>query len=275
MPTIQTNRLSFHYRTHGDPSGLPLLLLHGSYGSSRWWEPLFELLPDEIYCIAPDLRGCGQSDKPDSGYTIEEQAEDLAALIEALQLRDFSLLAHSTSGAIAMEYIINHPNVVSTLILVDSVPAEGVFTPLDTIMLLDQMRTDRQLLASALTTLMPTLDIQHFLLFPDLVEDAASMASPLFTGLAESLNRWNRFGEVRHLTLPTLLLWGELDEIVDKESTTRTLIAIPGAANLEILPYCGHSPMLEAPLVLAERIVEFITQDFTPIDLPELPSNPI
>lgn len=270
MPTIQTNRLTFHYRTHGDPNGLPLLLLHGSYGSSRWWEALFDLLPDEIFCIAPDLRGCGQSEKPESGYTIEEQSEDLAALIDALSLHEFSLLAHSTSGAIAMEYLLNYPNRATTLVLVDSVPAEGVFTPLDTLVLLEQMRSDRQLLANALATLMPTLDTQHDPLFARLVKDAATMSPAAYTALAESLNRWNRFAEVRRLTLPTLLIWGELDEIVDKDVTTRTLIAIPGASNLEILPNCGHSPMLESPLLLAERIVEFITQDFTPIELPEM-----
>lgn len=52
----------------------------------------------QIYCVAPDLRGCGESEKANNGYAIEEQAEDIAAFVQAVNLRHFNLLAHSTSG---------------------------------------------------------------------------------------------------------------------------------------------------------------------------------
>ena len=74
MPTLDTERLRFYYRTHGDPMGVPMLLLHGSHAGSRWWQPLFEVLPDDIYAVAPDLRGCGESGKTETGYAIQEQA---------------------------------------------------------------------------------------------------------------------------------------------------------------------------------------------------------
>jgi len=262
MPTIHTERLHFHYRSHGNAKGLPLLLLHGSYASSRWWEPLFEVLPEDVYCLAPDLRGCGESDKPDHDYTIEEQSEDIVAFVRAMRLRDFCLAAHSSSGAIAMEFVLNYPDLASSMILIDSVPIEGVFTPIDGLMLLEQLKSDSQLLARALSTLMPTLDTATDTLFPLLLADAQKMAPSAFTAIAESLNRWNRFADGKRLTLPTLLLWGEQDEIVSREATTRTLIALPGAGNLEVLQNCGHSPMLETPLPLAERIVEFLTDDY-------------
>ena len=79
--------------------------------------------------------------------------------------------------------------------------------------------------------------------------------------LVEAVNR-----HARALTLPTLLLWGERDGIVSRDATTRTLIAIPGAANLEVLHGVGHSPMLEAPLALAERIISFVAEDFAGYD---------
>ena len=263
---VNTTRMQFHYRTHGQPGGLPLLLLHGSYGSSRWWESLFEVLPEEIYCVAPDLRGCGESEKANNGYAIEEQAEDIAAFVQAVNLRHFNLLAHSTSGAIAMEFALRYPDQAVTLILVDSVPVEGVFTPVDTLLLLEQMKHDRELLAQALAALMPTINPASQPAFTQWVADAQTMAQPAFTAIADSLNQWNRFSDAKHLTLPTLLLWGDQDTIVERDAITRTLIAIPGAANLEVLPNCGHSPMIEVPLLLAERVVEFITQDFVGFD---------
>jgi pimeloyl-ACP methyl ester carboxylesterase len=265
MPFLPTPRLTFYYRTQGQPDGLPLLLVHGSYATSRWWEPMLALLPEEIQAIAPDLRGCGQSDKPADGYTIEDQAEDLWALIQGLGWREVDLVAHSSGGAIAMELALTHPGSLRSLSLINSVPVEGVFTPLDTLMVLEQMRTDRSLLHQAIRLLMPTLDLtvaENAAFLEQLVDDAAQMAPPAFTALTESLSRWNRFADARQLTLPTLVVWGDQDAIVSREATTRTLIAIPGASNLEILRGMGHSPQIEAPLTLAEKLIEFIAEDF-------------
>lgn len=265
--TITTPRLTIHYRQQGPADGIPMLFLHGSYATSRWWQPLFNELPEQILAIAPDLRGGGGTEQTTHGYTIAEQAEDLASLVDHLNWLDFDLVAHSSGGAIAMEYILTHPEMVRTLALVDSVPIEGVFTPIETYVVLDQMRTDRALLAQALQTLMPTLDLSGtdpsaLAFFDQLVTEAEAMAPAAYTALADALNRWNRFGDGQHLRLPTLLIWGEQDIIVDRDSVTRTLLAIPGANNLEVLRSIGHSPMIEAPQILAERLVDFITEDF-------------
>jgi branched-chain amino acid transport system permease protein len=268
MPFINTDRMTFHYRTHGDPKGLPMLLLHGNFGSSRWWEPFFAILPDAVYAIAPDLRGCGGSTKSKDGYEIHEQAADVAALVDALGLEDFDLVGHSSGGAIAVEYALNHGERLHSLILVDTAPVEGVFTPLEGLRLMEQMRTDRALLSQALASLMPsvppptmtTTEFEAF--FEELLSDAQSMAPAAFSAVAQALDRWNRFEEVRRLSLPTLLIWGNQDTIVDRDAITRTLIAIPGAGNLEVLRGVGHSPMLEAPVVLAERIIDFIAEEF-------------
>lgn len=265
--TIITQRLNIHYRQQGPADGIPMLFLHGSYATSRWWQPLFNQLPEQILAVAPDLRGGGGTEQTTHGYSIPEQAEDIAALIQHLNWIDFDIVAHSSGGAIAMEYILTHPEMVRTLTLIDSVPIEGVHTPIETYVLLDQMRTDQELLAQALQTLMPTLDLSGadqsaLTFFAQLVSDAQAMAPAAFTALADALNRWNRFGDGQQLRLPTLLLWGDQDIIIDRDSITRTLLAIPGANNLEVLRSVGHSPMIEAPQILAERLIDFITEDF-------------
>ncbi|MFN8465124.1 MAG: alpha/beta hydrolase [Caldilineaceae bacterium] len=271
--TVVTPRMTFHCRIWGQDDGIPVLLLHGSYGTSRWWEGFATSLPEEIFSFAPDLRGCGKSSKTDGGYSIVEQAEDVESLVGALGWDDFNLVAHSSSGAIAVEYALKNPGKLSTLMLVDTVPVEGVFTPIDGYMVLEQMRTDRALLAEAMALLMPRLaaavqrgETAESVLFETLVDDALDMAPAAFVDVARSLSQWNRFADARQLTLPTLLVWGDQDVIVDRESTTRTLIAIPGANNLEVMHGVGHSPLLEAPQRLAEIYVNFITQDFAGFD---------
>lgn len=269
MPFARTERLLFHYREQGDADGLPLLLVHGNFGSSRWWTPLLALLPDAIHAVAVDLRGCGQSDKPDHGYDVEDQAADLAAFVDTLGWRDFDLAAHASSGAVAMQLALNRPGLARSLILIDSVPVEGAHTPLDALAVLVQMQTDRALLEAALHLLMPTLDRANAelgALFTQLVDDATQMAPAAFTAVAESLGRWNRLTEAKQITLPTLLIWGDEDNIVSREAMLRTLIAIPGANNLDVLHGVGHSPMLEAPLTLAEKIVTFMAEDDAQFD---------
>jgi pimeloyl-ACP methyl ester carboxylesterase len=271
--TLVTPRMTFFCRTWGEDDSIPVILLHGSYGTSRWWERFAALLPEQVYAFAPDLRGCGGSSKTDGGYDIGEQAADLESLVGTLGWDDLHLVAHSSSGAIAMQYALQNPGKLSTLALVSTVPVEGVFTPIDGYMLLEQMRHDRALLAQAMALLMPGVaaaaqrgqaDEQR--LFETLVDDALHMAPAAFVDVARSLSHWNRFAEARQLTLPTLLIWGDQDIIVDRAATTRTLIAIPGANNLEVLHGVGHSPMLEAPQRLAEIYVNFITQDFAGLD---------
>ena len=155
VQTIQTERLTFQVRCSGDPYGVPLLLLHGSHASSRWWTPFLSILPDSIFAIAPDLRGCGGSQHATDGYGIVEQAADLAALVDALQLSDFDLAGHGSGGAIAIEYALRRRGTLHSLILIDSVPIDGAFTPLQGLQLLAQMRQDRALLRRALAALMP------------------------------------------------------------------------------------------------------------------------
>lgn len=268
MNRVQTARLTFNIRTSGSRDGVPLLLLHGSHATSRWWEPFFAILPDSIYAIAPDLRGCGQSTHSQDGYEIEDQAEDIAELIQSLALSDFDLVGHGSGGAIAIEYALRYSQRLRSLILVDSVPIEGAFTPLQGLQLLSQMRDDCSMLRQALSTLLPsapppTMSEEEFeSFFERLVDDAASMAPAAFTAVSEALGRWNRLEEAHRLTLPTLLLLGTEDVIVERDAATRSLLAIPGASNLEILRGVGHSPMVESPVVLAERIIDFITEDF-------------
>jgi branched-chain amino acid transport system permease protein len=265
---VQTRRILLGYRQSGDADGLPMVLLHGSYGTSRWWERLMQVLPNEILAVAPDQRGCGASERAERGYTVPDLSADLSAFVDHLGWAEFDLVAHSSGGAVAMEYALDQPNTVRTLTLIDTVPAEGVFTPVDTYMLLERMRNDRDLLAQALALLMPAFagpdaepDAADRAFFQQLVDDAADMSAPAFVAVAEGLSQWNRFAEVARLTLPTLLVWGDQDVIVDRDTTTRTLIAIPGASNLQVLRNVGHSPMIEAPVALAEVIIDFITED--------------
>ncbi len=261
---LTTPRLTHGLRAGGDEDGLPMLLVHGGFASSRWWEPFMQVLPPELRVVACDLRGCGASDRMQSGYSIHEHAEDMAKIVDQLGWDEFDLVGHAAGGAIAIELTLSQAVHVRTLSLIDSAPIEGVYTPVDALVVFEQMRTQPELLRDALRLLMPTYTAARDgsdPFFAQLVEDAANMAPIAFTEFAVALNQWNRFADARQLSLPTLLVWGDLDIVVERDATTRTLVAIPGASRLEIMRGVGHSPMIEAPVALAELIIDFITED--------------
>jgi non-heme chloroperoxidase len=86
-----------------------ILFLHGWPGSLKLFEYQFDQLPKMGYrCIGIDTRGFGNSDKPWGGYDYDRLADDVRCVVEALKLQDFTLVGHSTGGAIAIRYMARH-----------------------------------------------------------------------------------------------------------------------------------------------------------------------
>lgn len=97
-----------------------ILFLHGWPGSHKLFEYQFNKLPELGYrCIGLDTRGFGDSDKPFYGYDYNTLADDVSDVVEALDLKNFMLLGHSTGGAIALKYMLRHQGYgVNKLVLV-------------------------------------------------------------------------------------------------------------------------------------------------------------
>ncbi|GAA1959676.1 alpha/beta fold hydrolase [Kitasatospora viridis] len=97
------------YEDYG--TGEPVVLIAGAMLNTDMWECQIPFLVEHGYrCIAIDRRGHGRSDRPSDGYDIETTTEDLAALLEHLDLRDATLVGHSTGGAEAARYLARHGN---------------------------------------------------------------------------------------------------------------------------------------------------------------------
>jgi pimeloyl-ACP methyl ester carboxylesterase len=104
-----------------------ILLLHGFNSTAEHWSSLLASFPPDDYrVIAPDMRGCGHSDKPLAGYTFERLAQDAMTVIDAEGLTGFTLAGHSTGGAIAQWCASELGERVKSMVLIGPVPATGV-----------------------------------------------------------------------------------------------------------------------------------------------------
>ncbi|MGG1678282.1 alpha/beta fold hydrolase [Neobacillus sp. NRS-1170] len=111
-----------------NPSGSKtIVFIHGWPLSHKQFEYQFDVLPAMGYrCIGIDWRGFGNSDKPISGYTYNRLADDIRTVVGTLQLQNFTLVGHSTGGAIAIRYMSRYNGYgVSRLVLVDAAAPTG------------------------------------------------------------------------------------------------------------------------------------------------------
>lgn len=103
---VEINGSKLHYIEDG--YGMPILFLHGVPMSGHVWEPIFSHLTMLGQCIAPDLIGFGESDKPDIAYSIENHVEYINQFIEALSLNDILIVMHGYGSLVGLEYAMAH-----------------------------------------------------------------------------------------------------------------------------------------------------------------------
>ena len=124
MPKLKANGLNFHYQQAG--SGPDVLLIHGVTGDLSIWFlcEAMGVLTRSFRVTAYDLRGHGYSEVPRDGYTSADQAGDVLALMDALEIERASLVGHSFGAVIAMHAAVLHPDRIDTIVLSDpSFPA--------------------------------------------------------------------------------------------------------------------------------------------------------
>ncbi len=115
MPKAHVNQANLYYEVHGQ--GEPLVLIPGiSHSSSIWFLQIPEL-SKHFKVVVYDNRGVGKSDMPEQPYSIADEADDVAVLLDELGLKRAHVLGMSRGGYIAQELAIGHPQRVRRLVL--------------------------------------------------------------------------------------------------------------------------------------------------------------
>jgi len=117
--TIRANGAAFHVARTG--RGRPLLLLHGWPEFWLTWEPVMTRLADRFTLIAPDLRGFGDSDKPEGAYGPDQHTDDMLALLDALGIDRAGVVGHDVGGAVMQPLARRAPQRITGLLLFDFV----------------------------------------------------------------------------------------------------------------------------------------------------------
>ncbi len=118
-----------HYRRVG--SGRGMVLLHGFPETGHMWRRVAPALADRFTVVAPDLRGYGDSDRPATGYDKRSMAADIAEVIQTLGLGPVVLVGHDRGARVAHRFALDHPSLLTHLVLLDIAPTYDVFERMD------------------------------------------------------------------------------------------------------------------------------------------------
>lgn len=226
-------------------SGPPTMLLHGWAVPGAVWRNIVDRWPADagpLYVL--DQRGTGWSSKPESGYTLDDYAADVAAVIDQLGLKELKLVGHSMGGTIALLVALLRPGALRKVCLVNPVPPSGV--PLDEqqVAYFRSLGGHRQGAEQVIS--MTTVRPVDRAVLDELLRDAASVSSACFHGAFDAWRGASVVDRVKELRVPVDVISGVDERILPPAFLQATVVdVVPGARWVGIPG--GHYPQLESP----------------------------
>ena len=251
MPYFAIDGAEIFYTDHGG-SGTPLVLLHAAAGHSDAWTQQVPAFSDAGYRVVTfDLRGFGRS--PAEGHATESSiSEDLLALAHALRLPPFLLAGTAYGGFGALEFAVDHPEMLRGLVL--STSFGGLTDPGYAAMRAAHVPSD----LASWPTVEKELGKTYRAANPDGVARFLEMESSGYKpdGARQSLREPLTLTRIAKITTPTLVIAGD-EDVYAPPPVMRTLAeAIPGA-RFEVIACAGHSAYWEQPAAWNALILDF------------------
>ncbi|NTY01357.1 alpha/beta fold hydrolase [Deinococcus sp. JMULE3] len=258
MPTIQTKhahapQTELYYETYGQ--GRPVVLIHGWPLSGRMWEGQIDALRHAGYqVVSYDRRGFGQSGKTATGYTYDVFASDLKDLLEELNLTDVTLVGFSMGGGEVSRYagLYGTERVRSAMLVASVAPyllktadnPDGGMTHEDVEGMVKQVAQNRPQFLAGFTKKFLNWDENGRELGDEFLDFAAMMylqASPVATQeCVRAFGETDFRADLAKLTVPTLVVHGDKDQIVPLEASGQRVPQYQPNAELHVMKGAPH-----------------------------------
>jgi pimeloyl-ACP methyl ester carboxylesterase len=266
MPIAHVNDIDLYYEVHGE--GPNLVLIEGlGYHTWMWYRQIPEF-SGKFRTLIYDNRGVGLSDKPPGPYSHEQNADDLAALLNHLEWERTHVLGVSMGGFIAQTFALSYPGSVDRLVLVATgfggpnmvpIPMEAAqaLLPRPDLPEEEQIR-----LAMPIAFGDRSWAEQHPEEFDRIVAWRLEQMQPPEARMAQimagvAFNVENRLGEIR---APTLVIAGSEDNVVPPGNADLLAQSIPNA-RLDIIPGAGHLAFIEQPERFNRDVIDFLLNE--------------
>jgi pimeloyl-ACP methyl ester carboxylesterase len=245
------------YLEQGDPAGRPAILIHGITDS---WFSFSRVLPGlsqahRVYAL--DLRGHGDSDRPEAGYTPHDMAGDVLAFMDAMKIERATLVGHSMGSFVAQQAALTAPERIAGLVLIGSASTarNQVMLELQQAIasLPDPVPADfaREFQASTVYQPVPSEFMER------VVAESRKVPARVWRAALGGLLETERFTGFGGDPIPALLLWGDRDGIFPP-SEQEVLMATLPVASIEVYRETGHTPHWERPDEVVRDLENFL-----------------
>ena len=261
------NGQTLAYLEMGNPSGKPVVMIHGYTDNARDWVPMLPYVAKSFRLILVDIRGHGQSSKPECCYSRLDFAYDIKLLLDSLGVKQADIVGHSLGSIIAQTFAEYWPERTSHVVLIASTGGQPPDAP---------TKAPEFDFAAQIRQLKEPIDADSPFMIawwdsPTPVDaefirrqrkDAAGI--PLRVWLAvldQGLSADNSFADLQRtlprLTAPTLLIWGSKDPIMEEPVRQSLRTGLP-KAKVKVFDGLGHNPFWEDPKGVADVINAFL-----------------
>ncbi|MDP3936777.1 MAG: alpha/beta hydrolase [Deltaproteobacteria bacterium] len=267
--------LEIAYREVG--SGEPILFVHGWPLSSLTWRKVVPELARERRCIALDLLGAGESTHdPDRDHSIPAQAKVVAGFMDALDLRQATLVGHDSGGSIVRTYTVAHPERVSRLVLADTEVPERQSLLVNSLKTISRLPGAKSIMGMTFSSRalaksplgfglcfshLNTFDFDEFfriLVAPNAASDVKIRSSLRFMRDFAWKDVDEPAAKYAELKMPKYVLWGEDDKFFSLEQGWRLRELLPAPTRFDIIPGCGLFIHEEKPSAYTSAVGSFL-----------------
>ncbi|BAK18051.1 predicted hydrolase or acyltransferase [Solibacillus silvestris StLB046] len=280
--------LTYRKREAGDEL---VLLVHGNMTSSKHWDLLMESMDERFTIYAVDMRGFGESTYNKRITSIKDFSDDIKLFVDALELKDFTIIGWSTGGNVAMQFCADYPDYSKKLVLFASGSTRGYpfyssnadgtpdltkrlatieqieQDPVKTIPMQQMYDTkNRDGLKFVWNSVIYTQNQPDEARYEQYVDDMLTQRN--LADVYHALNTFNisavdnvvarGTNQVKDIHIPTFVLYGDRDFVVTGAMTTEIIEDFAGRAQIMKLANCGHSPLVDCLDETKEAIEEFI-----------------
>lgn len=261
MSFTQANGINIYYEQQGQ--GEDLVIINGLSADHASWQLVLPFLKAHYRVTVFDNRGAGQTDAPDEMYSIEQMADDTAALMDALSIEKAHIIGHSMGGMIAEQLAIHHPEKVNKLMIVCSM-ASPYPRGARWLELLEKQRRAGVSPELIVETAVLLCCSNQFVSKQGNIDVAiaTALANPhpqTAIGNARQLQpcvNYDGLSSLHQIPHQTLVIGGEEDILTPVFCAEAIADAIQNAT-LKIIPG-AHMPNVEQPEALAKLLVDFI-----------------
>ena len=245
--------VAIHYREGGQGSRA-LVFVHGWLGNASWWEPLLARFAPDYRVVALDLAGHGSSGHERADWTVERFADDVAAVVRALELEHVVLLGHSMSGTITVAAALELGERVELLVPVDTLnDAEWELPPEVWTQFFAGLRADFPNAVENFFRAMLFRPSSPPGVIERVVAEARAADGARAVPMLERARDFDLKGALRSLRIPVHAINSDANPTkleVNQKYVTRF--------EVELMHGCGHWPMLEAPVEFGDALARVL-----------------